>query len=511
MPQSLAFEADALSPKRMLSFPSNFSLKEDVELLNPKEAVMNPPPVAPTPTIVQKIISELMGTYIFVFVGCASALAHRDDAVKFPIEATAMVWGLSFMVLKYALAHISGAFMNPASSIAFAVVKKLPWKNVPIFIVAQITGSILASLNLRILFHNQPDIRPAVTQVVSPYTPLQAVFWEYTITFILTIISSAVATDSRAHKMLFGVAIGATVVFNVVIAGDISGAAMNPARSIGPAVVAGEYKDLWVYIIGPLLGATTATLIVAELLGTYIFMFVGCASALAYRENPLTIVGTAMVWGLALMVVKYTLGHISGAYVNPAATIRFAVARWLPWKHAPSYILAQLIGSTLACLNLRVLFYHQPDIKPALTQYSSSTTPLQAVAWECIITFLLSFTSSGVATDHRAHKMLSGVAIGATLAFNIIVAGEITGAAMNPARSIGPAIVADEYKDVWVYVVGPVLGTATATLVYGVLRVPEPKKSKESTKIIIYVNELYTEPSYDTTQLGNIKNILNVV
>lgn len=81
---------------------------------------------------------------------------------------------------------------------------------------------------------------------------------------------------------------------------------------------------------------------------------------------------------------------------------------------------------------------------------------------------------------------------------------------MNPARSIGPAIVADEYKDVWVYVVGPVLSVATATLVYGVLRVPERKKSKERTKII-YVNELYTEPSYDTTQLGNIKNILNVV
>ncbi|KAE9458914.1 hypothetical protein C3L33_09182, partial [Rhododendron williamsianum] len=443
-----------------------------------------------------------MGTYIFVFVGCASALAHRDDAVKFPIQATAMVWGLSFMVLKYALAHISGAFMNPASSIAFAVVKKLPWKNVPIFIVAQITGSILASLNLRILFHNQPDIRPAVTQVVSPYTPLQAVFWEYTITFILTIISSAVATDSRAHKMLFGVAIGATVVFNVVIAGDISGAAMNPARSIGPAVVAGEYKDLWVYIIGPLLGATTATLvygtlrlpepdqqpkespkavnicirrkcvmifdygqlrtiytstnnrvglckqIVAELLGTYIFVFVGCASALAYRENPLTIVGTAMVWWLNIhlgisRVPMSTLqppsasllpgGYHGTFFYDVFPSIYFGhESGWDAVMQAPLYILAQLIGSTLACLNLRVLFYHQPDIKPALAQYSSSTTPLQAVAWEYIITFLLTFTSSGVATDHKTHKMLSGVAIGATLAFNIIVAGEISGAAMNP-------------------------------------------------------------------------------
>lgn len=69
---------------------------------------------------------------------------------------------------------------------------------VPIFILAQITGSILASLNLRMLFHDQPDIRPAVTQVISPHTPLQAVAWEYTITFILTITSSGVATDSRA-------------------------------------------------------------------------------------------------------------------------------------------------------------------------------------------------------------------------------------------------------------------------------------------------------------------------
>lgn len=256
MPQSLAFETDAFSPKRI--FQHELSMKEDPrELLNPQEAVLNPP-VTPTPTLVQKIVAEMLGTGIFVFVGGANALAHRYDPV--PIESTALVWGLSFMVLKYSLAHISGAFMNPASTIAFAIVKKVPWRNVPIFILCQLIGSTLAALTLRLMFHSQGDIRPAVTQVIPPTTLPQAVAWEFIITFILTLTSASVATDTRAHKMLFGLAIGAVVIFNVIIAGDITGGAMNPARSIGPAVVAGEYKDLWVYIVGPGLGATSATL-----------------------------------------------------------------------------------------------------------------------------------------------------------------------------------------------------------------------------------------------------------
>ncbi|KAI3465155.1 hypothetical protein Pfo_021818 [Paulownia fortunei] len=143
--------------------------------------------------------------------------------------------------------------------------------------------------------------------------------------------------------------------------------------------------------------------IIAEVLGTYIFVFAGCGAALFDREKTLSIVGMAMVPALALMAMIYAVGHVSGAHFNPAVTIAFAVAHKLPLKHVPMYVLSQLFGSTLACLTLRALVREQSDILPMLTQYSSSsTTDLEAISWEFIMTFILMFTISGVASDDRA-------------------------------------------------------------------------------------------------------------
>ncbi|CAL5417785.1 unnamed protein product [Camellia sinensis] len=246
--------------------------------------------------------------------------------------------------------------------------------------------------------------------------------------------------------------------------------------------------------------------IVAELMGTYILVFIGCGAALVDREKTLTIVGIAMLWGLVLMVVIYTLGHISGAHVNPAVTIAFAAAQKFPliqiWNgraklpktlKVPMYVLAQLLGATLACLTLRVLFNDQAvDMHPTVTQYSSSTTDLQAVILEFIISFFLMFTISGVASDHRANQGFAGIAIGATVAFNSLVAGPITGASMNPARSIGAAVISGVYKNLWVYVASPILGAMAAALAYSLLRQPEIEKSKETSKSLY--NDLYDEP-----------------
>ncbi|KAL3514147.1 hypothetical protein ACH5RR_026864 [Cinchona calisaya] len=220
----------------------------------------------------------------------------------------------------------------------------------------------------------------------------------------------------------------------------------------------------------------------AELVGTYIFIFLGCGSALVDRITPLTIVGIGLVWGLVLMALIHALGHISGAHFNPAVTIAFGAASRLPFVQVPIYVLSQLMGSTLACLTLKVLFHDQHDILPTLTQYKSSTSDLEAIVWEFITTFILMFIISGAATDDRANKALSGVAIGVTLLFNVIIAGPITGASMNPGRSIGPAIVSGVYKNLWVFVVAPILGALAGILVYSLLRVPESEK-EESTKI----------------------------
>ncbi|CAN1848235.1 unnamed protein product [Linum perenne] len=218
-------------------------------------------------------------------------------------------------------------------------------------------------------------------------------------------------------------------------------------------------------------------------MGTYILVFIGCASALTDRVQKLTIVGIAMVWGFVLMAAIYAVGHISGAHFNPAVTVALAAIRRLPWKEVrryskarvPMYVLGQLLGATLGSLTLKVLFHRQTDINPIMTQYSSPTTDLEAFLWEFIITFILMFSICANATDHRASKGLAGFAIGSTLLVNVLVAGPITGASMNPARSIGPAVASGVYDNLWLYILAPVLGALAGAMVYNGLRVPIPE------------------------------------
>ncbi|XP_022768338.1 nodulin-26-like [Durio zibethinus] len=231
---------------------------------------------------------------------------------------------------------------------------------------------------------------------------------------------------------------------------------------------------------------------VAELVGTYFLIFAGCGAALVNKVQTLTIVGIALVWGLVLMAAIYALGHISGAHFNPAVTLALAAARKFSWKLVPMYLLAQLLGATLASLTLRALFHDQGNIQATMTQYKDSTSDLEAITWEFIITFILMFNICAVATDHRANKHLTGVAIGATVLFNVIIAGPITGASMNPARSLGPAVVSGVYKNLWVFIIAPILGAMAATLVYSILRVPKPGKLEENTQSMY--NELYIHP-----------------
>ncbi|CAI0379855.1 unnamed protein product [Linum tenue] len=160
------------------------------------------------------------------------------------------------------------------------------------------------------------------------------------------------------------------------------------------------------------------------------------------------------------MAAIYAVGHISGGHFNPAVTVALATIRRFRWKEVPMYVLAQLLGATLA------------DIDPIMTQYVAPTSDLVAFTWEFIITFTLMFSICANATDDRASKGFAGFAIGSTLLVNVMVAGPITGASMNPARSIGPAVASGVFKNLWLYIVAPVLGALAAAMVYSGLRVP---------------------------------------
>ncbi|KAL5989813.1 Aquaporin NIP1-1 [Asimina triloba] len=208
--------------------------------------------------------------------------------------------------------------------------------------------------------------------------------------------------------------------------------------------------------------------IIAEVMGTYFVIFAGCGSVVVnLAQGTITFPGICVVWGLAVMVMVYSVGHISGAHFNPAVTIAFAVCRRFPWKQVPAYVGSQILGSTLANGTLRLMFGGKHEHFPGTIPNGSD---LQSLVLEFVITFYLMFVISGVSTDNRAIGELAGLASGATILLNVLVAGSISGASMNPARSLGPAIVANRYESIWVYMVGPILGAVCGASAYNLIR-----------------------------------------
>ncbi|CAL0334699.1 unnamed protein product [Lupinus luteus] len=207
----------------------------------------------------------------------------------------------------------------------------------------------------------------------------------------------------------------------------------------------------------------------AEVLGTYFMIFAGCGAVVVNLDNEKVVThpGISLVWGLVVMVLAYTLGHISGAHFNPAVTIAHASIKRFPFKEVAPYIVAQMIGSLLASGTLRLVFNGRENQFVGTLPGGSD---LQAFVIEFIITFYLMFVISGVATDNRAIGELAGLAVGSTVCLNVMFAGPITGASMNPARSLGPAIIHNEYKGIWIYIVAPLLGAVAGTWVYHFIR-----------------------------------------
>ncbi|XP_058735811.1 nodulin-26-like [Vicia villosa] len=212
--------------------------------------------------------------------------------------------------------------------------------------------------------------------------------------------------------------------------------------------------------------------LIAEVVGTYFLIFAGCASIIVNKstDNVVTLPGIAIVWGLALVVLIYSLGHISGAHFNPAVTIAFASTRSFPLLHVPAYISAQVLGATLASGTLKLIFSGNSGLHDQFSGTLPSGSNLQTFVFEFIITFYLMFIICGVATDSRAIGELAGIAIGSTLLLNVIISGPITGASMNPVRSLGPAFMHNEYRGIWIYLVSPVLGAVAGAWVYNLVR-----------------------------------------
>lgn len=208
--------------------------------------------------------------------------------------------------------------------------------------------------------------------------------------------------------------------------------------------------------------------VIAEVIGTYFVIFAGCGSVAVNKiYGSVSFPGICVVWGLIVMVMIYSVGHISGAHFNPAVTVTFAIFRHFPYKQVPLYIVAQVLGSILASGTLYLLF--DVDSRSYFGTVPTGTN-VRSLVLEIIISFLLMFVVSGVATDNRATGELAGIAIGMTIMLNVFVAGPVSGASMNPARSLGPAITMHIYRGLWVYFVGPFVGTVLGGFAYNLIR-----------------------------------------
>jgi MIP family channel proteins len=202
--------------------------------------------------------------------------------------------------------------------------------------------------------------------------------------------------------------------------------------------------------------------LLAELLGTFALVFFGCGAI----ANGLPPVAVALAFGLVIAVMISAVGHVSGGHFNPAVSIGFGVSRHIPWTTLAAYVAVQVAGAIAGAAVLRVTL--GPAANLGVT-HPAGAEP-QAFVWEGILTFFLMLVITAVATDVRAKGQAAGLAIGGMVALGSLVGGPVSGASMNPARSLGPAIVAGDFGGLWIFLLAPTLGAAAAAVTYRALR-----------------------------------------
>jgi aquaporin Z len=227
--------------------------------------------------------------------------------------------------------------------------------------------------------------------------------------------------------------------------------------------------------------------VIAEIIGTFLFFFVGIGAAGAISRaasggNPVdpasSLLVIALAHGIVLAVLVSALGAVSGAHFNPAVTAGVWIAGQMPGRRALAYMIAQLIGAILAAWFIRALF--PVDVFPQLgIPRLTGVDQLQGIAIEAVLTAILLIAVFGTALDPRAARV-GGLFIGLAVGVDILMGGPLTGAAMNPARWFGPAVVTGDYTDSYVWIVGPVIGAAIAALAYRFLFLPEADVDRTS-------------------------------
>lgn len=211
---------------------------------------------------------------------------------------------------------------------------------------------------------------------------------------------------------------------------------------------------------------------VAEAIGTYFLVLIGPGAVMvnAYSGGAITHPGVALAFAFVVLAVIYAIGHISGAHINPAVTLAFWSVRRFPTPDAALYLGAQCVGAVGASLTLRALLGPIGELGATLPVIGVG----RSFAVEWLLSFILMFVIMAVATDERVTDGFAGLAVGLTVGFCAMMGGPLTGASMNPARSLGPAVAGGLWEAHWLYWIAPIVGMMVAARVYEMLRAAAP-------------------------------------
>jgi MIP family channel proteins len=210
-----------------------------------------------------------------------------------------------------------------------------------------------------------------------------------------------------------------------------------------------------------------ARALAAEAIGTFALVFAGCGAVIVdAKTHQLGHVGVAITFGLVIMFGIYAVGHISGAHFNAAVTFAFALTRHFPWPRAAAYWCAQFVGALAAAALLRGSLGNIAAVGATLPSGSQG----QSFLWELVMSAFLMFVILAVATDTRAVGEAAAIAIGGTIGLDAMFGGPISGASMNPMRSLGPALVSGDLHALWLYIVAPIVGASLGGVAYQFVR-----------------------------------------
>jgi aquaporin NIP len=239
-------------------------------------------------------------------------------------------------------------------------------------------------------------------------------------------------------------------------------------------------------------GPTLARRAVAEAIGTFALVFAGCGAIVtdAERDGALGVVGVGLVFFLVLLAAIASLGHVSGAHFNPGVSLSFFLTRHLPARDLGAYWIAQFSGAVVAALLLLLVWPgHPADLGATLPSIAAG----RALVLEIVLTALLMLVIMSVATDTRAVGAPAALAIAAAVGLAAIAFGPLTGASLNTARSLGPALASGQWSDFWLYVLGPFIGAPLGALAYQFVRGENPRSSGPPTEPEVHAAEHPTD------------------